>query len=257
MFARLLIPLGTEERLRIPFSAVHQAGQLDFVYARTPSADERRFVRIGKPDSDGTVIVRSGLVTTRTWWSQDCDPGTVVRPRADLTSWQFESRDGAFAMATHSRSLLAPALALGFLLAGCAARTQYIADANASAAAIVNFCTEANGFQHGFQGIAFTNSCPDSLATAYLDGYQSGYTIFLTQLEVDAMEREIETKSAELARVTATINAATGGLPQRDELQSLIAQQRVIGNQLDELESEVSARKAQLSLRLDAFAQND
>jgi hypothetical protein len=160
-------------------------------------------------------------------------------------------------MATHSRSLLAPALALGFLLAGCAARTQHIADANDSADAIANFCTEANGFQQGFQGAAFTNSCPDSLATAYLDGYQAGYTIFLTQLEVDAMEREIETKSAELARVTATINAATGGLSQRDELLSLIAQQRVIGNQLDELESEVSARKAQLSLRLDAFAEND
>lgn len=63
MFARLMIPLGTEQRLRIPFSAVHQAGQLDFVYVRTPSADERRFVRIGKPDSDGTVIVRSGLVS--------------------------------------------------------------------------------------------------------------------------------------------------------------------------------------------------
>jgi hypothetical protein len=57
--------------------------------------------------------------------------------------------------------------------------------------------------------------------------------------------------------VTATINAATGGLSQRDELQSLIAEQRVIGNQLDELESEVSARRAQVSLRLDAFAQND
>ncbi len=63
MFARLMIPLGTEERLRIPFAAVQQAGQLDFVYVRTPSADERRFVRIGKPESDGTVIVRSGVVS--------------------------------------------------------------------------------------------------------------------------------------------------------------------------------------------------
>ena len=61
MFARLMIPLGTEEQLRIPVAAVQHAGQLDFVYVRTPSGDERRFVRIGKPESDGTVIVRSGI----------------------------------------------------------------------------------------------------------------------------------------------------------------------------------------------------
>jgi hypothetical protein len=61
MFARLMIPLGSEVRLRIPAAAVQQAGQLDFVYVRTASADERRFVRIGKVESDATVIVRSGL----------------------------------------------------------------------------------------------------------------------------------------------------------------------------------------------------
>lgn len=63
MFARVMIPLGTEERVRIPSNAVQHAGQLDFVYVRTPSGDERRFVRIGAPESDGTVIVRSGLAS--------------------------------------------------------------------------------------------------------------------------------------------------------------------------------------------------
>jgi RND family efflux transporter MFP subunit len=61
MFARVMIPLGTEERVRIPHTAVQQAGQLDFVYVRTPDGDERRYVRIGAPDADGTVIVRSGI----------------------------------------------------------------------------------------------------------------------------------------------------------------------------------------------------
>ncbi len=63
MFARLMIPLGTQVQLRIPLAAVQRAGQLDFVYVRTPAGDERRFVRIGKPESDGTVIVRSGIVS--------------------------------------------------------------------------------------------------------------------------------------------------------------------------------------------------
>ena len=71
------------------------------------------------------------------------------------------------------------------------------------------------------------------------------------------MERAIEAKSAELARVTATLNAAPAGLAQRDALQALISQQHAIGNQLDELESEVSARKAQLTLLLHAIADSD
>lgn len=61
MFARVMIPLGTEARVRIPSRAVLQAGQLDFVYVRTSSGDERRYVRIGSSQSDGTVIVRSGV----------------------------------------------------------------------------------------------------------------------------------------------------------------------------------------------------
>ena len=61
MFARLSIPLGTEVRIRLPGSAVRQAGQLDFVYVRTPAGDERRFVRVGAPEPDGTIIARSGI----------------------------------------------------------------------------------------------------------------------------------------------------------------------------------------------------
>lgn len=61
MFARLSIPLGSEVRIRLPSRAIAQAGQLDFVYVRTSAGDLRRFVRIGTPESDGTVIVRSGI----------------------------------------------------------------------------------------------------------------------------------------------------------------------------------------------------
>jgi membrane fusion protein, multidrug efflux system len=61
MFARVMIPLGTEERIRIPHNAVQQAGQLEFVYVRTAAGDERRFVRIAGQQTDGTVIVRSGI----------------------------------------------------------------------------------------------------------------------------------------------------------------------------------------------------
>ena len=60
MFARLDIPLGTVESIRIPTRAVHRSGQLEFVYVRTDAGDARRFVRLGESDGD-TVVVRSGL----------------------------------------------------------------------------------------------------------------------------------------------------------------------------------------------------
>lgn len=60
MFARLEIPFGTEPRLLIPQAAVQRAGQLTFVYVRTPRTDTRRFVRLGAT-IEGRVIVNSGL----------------------------------------------------------------------------------------------------------------------------------------------------------------------------------------------------
>jgi multidrug efflux pump subunit AcrA (membrane-fusion protein) len=63
MFARVTIPLGVEQRIRIPSRAVQHAGQLDFVYVRTPDGDERRYVRVGAIDPDGTVVVHSGLAS--------------------------------------------------------------------------------------------------------------------------------------------------------------------------------------------------
>ncbi len=60
MFARLDIPLGTVESIRVPIRAVHRSGQLEFVYVRTDAGDARRFVRLGESDRD-SVVVRSGL----------------------------------------------------------------------------------------------------------------------------------------------------------------------------------------------------
>ena len=123
---------------------------------------------------------------------------------------------------------------------------------------IQRFCTEEQGYQQGCQGAAISNVCPDTLATGYLDGYQSGYAVYLAQLEVDAMERSIETKSGELEKVWSELDAAAGNLERSDidnasrarwraESRALMRRQTEISAELDELESEVSARKAQLT----------
>jgi len=60
MFARLFVPLTPETKIWVPWAAVHQAGQVKFVYVRDAAGDRRRLVRLG--DSLGErVEVRSGL----------------------------------------------------------------------------------------------------------------------------------------------------------------------------------------------------
>jgi hypothetical protein len=132
---------------------------------------------------------------------------------------------------------------------------------------IQRFCTEDNGYQQGCQGAAFSNVCPDPLASSYLDGYQAGYSIYLSQLEVDALERSIELKTNELEQVWSMLDAVAHNLEQSDsdpeqrshwldESVALTTRQSQLGAQLDELEADVSARKAQLTQQRSAIAIN-
>ena len=130
---------------------------------------------------------------------------------------------------------------------------------------IQRFCTAENGYQQGCQGAAFSNVCPDTLAASYLDGYQSGYAVYLTQLEVDAMERSIEAKSNELQRIWSELDAVASNLEQNDfdgasrsqwltESHALMTHQAEVSAEIDALESEVDARKAQLTQLRHAIA---
>lgn len=65
MFARLEIPTGTAEKLLVPAAAVHEAGQLRFVYVRGADRTHRRFVRLGKAQDTRLEIV-SGLTPGET-----------------------------------------------------------------------------------------------------------------------------------------------------------------------------------------------
>jgi hypothetical protein len=107
--------------------------------------------------------------------------------------------------------------------------------------------------------------CPDSLAATYLDGYQAGYAVYLTQLELDALERSIETKSAELERIWSQLDAVASDLEQTDadapshvlwdeHSHALMARQAKLNAEIDELESEIAARKAQLTQVTHAIA---
>ena len=61
MYARLLIPAGISNKLYIPQELVSRVGQLTFVWLDVNGKAERRFVRIGKTNKKGLVVIISGL----------------------------------------------------------------------------------------------------------------------------------------------------------------------------------------------------
>lgn len=61
MYARLLVPAGTVNRLLIPAERVAQIGQLDVVRVVRDGVAEQRFVRLGQTDDNGMVEVLAGL----------------------------------------------------------------------------------------------------------------------------------------------------------------------------------------------------
>ncbi len=61
MYARLLVPVGTGNRLLIPADRVVHIGQLDLVWVYQDGQSYRRFIRIGKVDQDGRVEILAGL----------------------------------------------------------------------------------------------------------------------------------------------------------------------------------------------------
>ena len=61
MYARLLVPAGTEKQLLIPADRVVHIGQLDLVWVLQDGNSYRRFVRIGKVLDNNMVEILSGL----------------------------------------------------------------------------------------------------------------------------------------------------------------------------------------------------
>ncbi len=61
MYARLMVPAGTEKMLLIPADRVARVGQLNVVWVAQQAVSQRRFVRLGKTLEDGSVVVVAGL----------------------------------------------------------------------------------------------------------------------------------------------------------------------------------------------------
>tara|TARA_R110000772_G_scaffold236733_1_gene348483 strand:- start:36771 stop:37832 length:1062 start_codon:yes stop_codon:yes gene_type:complete len=71
LYARIEVPAGSEQRIRVPESLLARVGQLWVADVAGPEGPERRFLRVGKRDIDGRVEVVAGL-----------EPGDRVLPAA-------------------------------------------------------------------------------------------------------------------------------------------------------------------------------
>lgn len=61
MYARMLIPAGSENVIYLPKDRIAQVGQLSVVWVNEAGIAQRRFIRLGKETADGFVSIISGL----------------------------------------------------------------------------------------------------------------------------------------------------------------------------------------------------
>jgi len=61
MYAHILIPAGKITKLLVPNDSVNHVGQLDFVTVIEDEQYQRRFVRTGKANKAGMIVILSGL----------------------------------------------------------------------------------------------------------------------------------------------------------------------------------------------------
>jgi len=61
MYARMLIPAGSEDVIYLPKDRIAKIGQLSVVWVNEAGVAQRRFVRLGKETADGLVAIISGV----------------------------------------------------------------------------------------------------------------------------------------------------------------------------------------------------
>ena len=147
------------------------------------------------------------------------------------------------------------------LLCGCAASFDPMAGT-----APESFCTFENGYRIGADGSDYVDQCPDVLAPAFADGYQTGFAIHLAQLEIETLERAVQALSKQLqqnwrdtADISAQLEQAVDESARRElqhEFTALTLRQDGLTRQLDELELDVASRKSRLLGDPDFIASN-
>jgi ribosome modulation factor len=153
------------------------------------------------------------------------------------------------------------------LLGGCAGLRGGYADLHSALFGpdTDTFCTVENGYQQGLAGANYADICPDRLAPAFLDGYQRGYALHLTEREIDSMERAIEALSGDLSHTWSQLDGARVELralssagedssATRARIARLTDKAHTLSTQLDEMEADLASRKQQLLQARHMFA---
>ena len=74
-------------------------------------------------------------------------------------------------------------------------------------AGLRQFCRPANGYRLGRAGVDYAGVCPAASEPAFLDAYYAGRELHSLEARIDQLDREVNTRAAELEQVNKDIAA--------------------------------------------------
>ncbi len=69
---------------------------------------------------------------------------------------------------------------------------------------IRNYCTRDNGFRVGVKGSIYQHSCPSESEDRFSNSYQTGRAVFLKQMRVNTLRREVQKSGDDLSKPELT-----------------------------------------------------
>ncbi len=69
---------------------------------------------------------------------------------------------------------------------------------------IRNYCTRDNGFRVGVKGSIYQHNCPSAAEDVFSNSYQTGRAVFLKQMRVNTLRREVQKSGDDLSKADLT-----------------------------------------------------
>ena len=100
---------------------------------------------------------------------------------------------------------------------------------------VEQFCTPENGYYHGRQGRNYTGVCTGPTADLFMGEYRRG----LAAYQVELRYRQLAERQDDVERQLYAVRSALAQEQDRDRIQSLRVQQRVLARELQRLDMEL------------------
>ena len=118
---------------------------------------------------------------------------------------------------------------------------------------VVQFCQPESGFAAGERGAAYANVCPEEMQQAFYTAYQDGRQLHLAKAEIASMERTINQKQQQLARLESELSATETQVIEGEltslERRELLDETKALAQKQGQLETEIQALKIDVAVK--------